>query len=182
MSRPLLNLGDGRDHFMRWPRQSRVAVLRYVGSGRRGAGASLVAFDPTELGLGDEHPGGGPPVGHRGVLPAFDVALGGVGDRDHRLDRVGVGQGSLELLEHVGGTQLLVTVPQPLVTHGDRQDGRTMREGGAPWCRLDRKSGVSGACASGGSCLPDQGSAKLRVGRQGGDPYRENSLPPSPPP
>jgi hypothetical protein len=39
---------------------------------------------------------------------------------------------ALELLVHVGGTQLLATVHQPPVTHGDRQDGRTVSEGGAP--------------------------------------------------
>jgi len=51
---------------------------------------------------------------------------------------------AVELLEHVGATQLLATVHQPSVTQGDRPDGRTVREGGAPWCRLDRISGFPG--------------------------------------
>jgi hypothetical protein len=64
---------------------------------------------------------------------------------------------AVELLEHVGGTQLLATVPQPPVTRGDRQNGRTVgREG--------RRGVVS--------------IGRLRAGRQGRDPGRENSLPP----
>jgi len=52
---------------------------------------------------------------------------------------------ALELLEHVGGTQLLATIDQLPVTQRDRPYGRTGREGCAPWCRLPRKSGVFGA-------------------------------------
>ena len=80
---------------------------------------------------------------------------------------------AVELLEHVGGTQLVAAVHQSSVTQGDRPDGRTVREGGAPWCRLDRKSGVSGASGSAGSYLPGRcmrssgrgGKAGTRTGR-----------------
>ena len=47
-----------------------------------------VADDASELLLGDEHPGGGPPLAHVTVLPAFHVALRVADDLDHRLARV----------------------------------------------------------------------------------------------
>ncbi len=83
----------------------------------------------------------------------------------------------LELLEHVGGTQLLATVHQLPVTHGDRQ-GLTS-EGG-------RRAVVSSRPEIGGfrgirkwrELPPCPVLVQLRAGRQAGDPGRENSLPP----
>lgn len=52
---------------------------------------------------------------------------------------------AVERLEHVGGTRLLAAVHgHQLLKVIDKTD-RTVREGGGPWCRLDRISGVSGA-------------------------------------
>jgi hypothetical protein len=75
---------------------------------------------------------------------------------------------AVELLEHVGGTQLLATVPQPPVTHGDRSNGRTVGEGGAPWCRLGRKTGVPGHTqAKGADSLTSVCAAQGGEARQG---------------
>jgi len=43
-----------------------------------------------------------------------------------------------------------------------------MREGGAPWRRLDRKTGVSEANASAGNCLPNQGLPSSERGGKAG--------------
>src|SRR4051812_49927948 len=48
-------------------------------------GEILVADDPSELLLGDEHAGGGPALAHVAVLPALHVALRVADDLDHRL-------------------------------------------------------------------------------------------------
>jgi hypothetical protein len=85
---------------------------------------------------------------------------------------------ALEVLEHVGGRQPLATFHQPVVTQGNRWDGRTRREGGAPWRRLDRKTGGFRGKRKRREPPPSPGSAQFRAGRQGRDPGRENSLPP----
>jgi hypothetical protein len=51
-------------------------------------GEVAVPDDPSELLLGDEHPGGGPALAHVTVPPAFHVALRVADDLDHRLARV----------------------------------------------------------------------------------------------
>jgi hypothetical protein len=53
----------------------------------------LVALDPAERALRVEHARGGPAQHHLPVAPVGDVAVGGAGDRDHRLDGVRGGQG-----------------------------------------------------------------------------------------
>ena len=55
-----------------------------------------VADDLAELGLGLEHPGGGPAQAHVTGLPALDVAAGAADGVDHRLDRVRRGQRLLQ--------------------------------------------------------------------------------------
>lgn len=48
-----------------------------------------MAFDPSELFFGVEHPRCAPaPTSVSVVSPSFYIAGGGAGDRDHRLDRV----------------------------------------------------------------------------------------------
>jgi hypothetical protein len=84
--------------------------LRILGGGTDGFGASggvgvgvsveggdelghlLVALDAAEGSLRVEHAGGSPAQHHVSVAPAGDVAVGGAGDGDHRLDWVRGGQ------------------------------------------------------------------------------------------
>lgn len=56
-------------------------------------GHLFVALDASEGSFGVEHAGGGPAQHHLPVAPAGDVAVGGPGDRDHRVDRVAGGEG-----------------------------------------------------------------------------------------
>lgn len=89
---------------------------------------------------------------------------------------------AVELLEHVGATQLLATVHQPSVTQGD-STGRSNGEGG-------KRAVVSSAPDIGGfrgrrrrrELPPWLMYAQLREGRQGRDLDRENSLAPCRPP
>jgi hypothetical protein len=59
----------------------------------------------------------------------------------------------------------LAPVYQLPVTQRDQPDGRTMREGGAPSCRVPPKSGASGTQTSEGNCLPNR---YLRSSGRGG--------------
>jgi len=55
-------------------------------------GHLFVALDAAEGSFGVEHAGRGPAQHHLAVAPPGDVAVGGPGDGDHRLDRVGRGE------------------------------------------------------------------------------------------
>src|SRR5580704_8482673 len=66
------------------------------GDGDGELGEIAVAEDFPELGLGLEHPGGGPAQAHVAVLPVLDVAAGAPDGAGHRLDRVRALERALE--------------------------------------------------------------------------------------
>jgi hypothetical protein len=75
---------------------------------------------------------------------------------------------AVELLEHVGGTQLLATVPQPPVTHGDRQNGRTVgREGRRGVVSAGKRAVPGDTQAKGAASLTGVCAAQGGEARQG---------------
>ena len=59
-------------------------------------GHLFVALDAAEGSFGVKHAGRVPAQHHLAVAPPGDVAVGGRGDGDHRLDRVGRGEPAVD--------------------------------------------------------------------------------------
>jgi hypothetical protein len=75
-------------------------------------GHLFVALDAAEGSFGVEHAGRGPAQHHLAVAPPGDVAVGGRGDGDHRLDRVGRGELAVDA-EAGDGEHLVQDVVHP---------------------------------------------------------------------
>jgi hypothetical protein len=146
-------------------------------------------FDPRLVCFGGPAPSQCSPTSSARLNPSLvraetargvDLAAAPRGQRRPRRSSVLRRPSRSNVLAHVGRTQLRAAAPHGMVTRRERQGGR---EGGrdVPMSSPPGNQEFSGAWGS-WWLPPWPVSAQLRVGRQGREADRENSLPPRPPP